>query len=109
MKILDAPLVKSCQFTGINGEIQTGVHVATVQSKSGLAEYLVIYDPYTDKIMAFRKVYLDPGNPAEYNITGIENPHLLNELGDFCNSEGLFDHLPELKDDTREGEPAEPS
>lgn len=103
MKVLDAPLVKACQFTAINGEIQTGVHVATIQSKSGLAEYLVIYDPKDDRILAFRKMFLDPESPAEYNITGIEDLELLNEIGDFCNAEGLFDHLPQHDDASGRG------
>ena len=108
MRVLDAPLVQACQFTGMNGEIQTGVHVATIGSKSGLAEYLVVYDPASDKIMAFRKVYLDPESPADYNISGIKNPELLEEISKFCNTEGLFDHLPEPIDDG-EGESTDPS
>ena len=109
MKVLDAPLVKPCQFTALNGNVQTGVHVATIGSKSGLAEYLIIYDPKEDRVLAFRKMYLNPDDLAEYNISGIANADLLQELADFCNAEGLFDHLPELKDDSSEGRPEEPS
>jgi len=103
MKVLDAPLVKPCQFTALNGNVQTGVHVATIGSRSGLAEYLIIYDPRKDRVLAFRKMYLNPDSAAEYNITGIDNPELLEELASFCNAEGLFDHLPELKDAPPEG------
>ena len=94
MKVIDAPLISTVQFTAMDGAIQTGVHVATVASDGGLSEYLVVYDPAEDKVMAFHKRYMNPEDPADFDIVGIDNPPLLNEISHFCNKEGLFDHLP---------------
>lgn len=94
MKVTNAPLVDTVQFTGMDGEIQTGVHVATVESDSGISEYIVVYDPAEDKVMAFHKRYTNPEDPAEFDIVGIADVPLLNEISHFCNKEGLFDHLP---------------
>lgn len=94
MKVLDAPLVSTVQFTGLDENIQTGVHLATVASESGLSEYIVVYDPAEDKVMAFHKRYMNPEDPADFDIVGINDQHLLNEIAYFCNAEGLFDHLP---------------
>ena len=99
MKLLDAPLVSTVQFTGLDGEIQTGVHVATVASDGGLSEYIVVYDPAEDKVMAFHKRYMNPEDPADFDIVGIADQHLLNEISYFCNAEGLFDHLPPKESD----------
>lgn len=94
MKIADAPLMATVQFTAYNGEIQTGLHIATVESDSGLVEYVIVYDPGVDKVMAFEKRYMNPEDPADYDIIGVKDQGLLNEIGHFCNKEGLFDHLP---------------
>lgn len=94
MKLLDAPLISTVQFTGLDGSIQTGVHVATVASDGGLSEYIVVYDPAEDKVMAFHKRYMNPEDPADFDIVGIADDPLLNEISHFCNTEGLFDHLP---------------
>ncbi len=99
MRLIDAPLVSTVQFTGMDGDIQTGVHIATVESDSGLSEFIVVYDPAEDKVMAFHKRYMNPEDPADFNIVGIANPHLLNEIGHLCNAEGLFDHLPPKETD----------
>ena len=99
MKLTDAPLISTVQFTGLDGAIQTGVHVATLESDSGLSEYIVVYDPAEDKIMAFHKKYMNPEDPADFDIVGITNEPLLNEIGGFCNAEGLFDHLPAKRTD----------
>ncbi len=94
MKVNNAPLVDTVQFTAMDGTIQTGVHIATVESDSGLSEYIVVYDPAENKVMAFHKRYMDPEDPADFDIVGISDQHLLNEISHFCNAEGLFDHLP---------------
>lgn len=94
MKVVDAPLMATVQFTAYDGEIQTGIHIATIASDSGLTEYVIIYDPATDKVMAFEKRYMNPENPEDFNVVGLNNAELLNEISYFCNKEGLFDHLP---------------
>ena len=99
MKVIDAPLMATVQFTAYNGEIQTGIHVATVASESGLVEYVIVYDPAEDKVMAFEKRYMNPEDPSDYDIVGIGQPELLNEISHFCNKEGLFDHLPVKQDE----------
>jgi hypothetical protein len=104
MKVTDAPLIATVQFTAYNGEIQTGLHIATIASDSGLVEYVVIYDPAEDKIMAFEKRYMNPEDPEDYDIVGIANPTLLNEISHFCNKEGLFDHLPVRQDEETDEE-----
>jgi hypothetical protein len=97
MKVTNAPLVDTVQFTAMDGTIQTGVHIATVESDSSLSEYIVVYDPAEDKVMAFQKRYINPEDPADFDIVGINDQHLLNEIAYFCNKEGLFDHLPAKK------------
>jgi len=104
MKVIDAPLMATVQFTAYNGEIQTGLHIATIADDSGLTEYVVVYDPGEDKIMAFQKRYMNPEDPADYDIDGIDNPPLLNEISYFCNKEGLFDHLPVERDEDNSDE-----
>lgn len=104
MKVVDAPLLATVQFTAYNGEIQTGVHVATIASDTGLTEYVIVYDPGTDKVMAFAKRYMNPEDPADYDIIGIDQPELLNEISHFCNKEGLFDHLPRKQDEENSDE-----
>ncbi len=104
MKLIDAPLVSTVQFTGLDGTIQTGVHIATIKSDGGISEYIVVYDPAEDKIMAFHKRYMNPEDPADFNIVGIADPHLLNEIGHLCNAEGLFDHLPPKEDNERDSD-----
>lgn len=104
MKLLNTPLVQACQFTGLDGELQTGVHIATIQSDSGLREFLIVYDPGSDKVMAFEKLYMDPEDPSDFRMEGVADPFLLNEIGGFCNAEGLFDHLPEIQEDGKERE-----
>ncbi|NOQ49099.1 MAG: hypothetical protein GQ553_00320 [Nitrosomonadaceae bacterium] len=99
MQLKEIPLLQPCQFTALDGKLQTGLHLATIEGRSGLTEYLIIYDLDEDRIMAFEKIYLDPENPAEFQIKGVDNPHLLNEIGDVCNTEGVFDHLPEKEND----------
>lgn len=99
MRLKEIPLLQPVKFTALSGELQTGLHVATIEAKSGLMEYLIIFDMKKNKVMAFEKLYLDPENPSEFQIKGIDNPHLLNEIGDFCNLEGIFDHLPEKDND----------
>lgn len=99
MKVVDAPLVASVQFTAYNGDIKTGVHIATLATDTGLTEYLIIYDPADDKIMAFAKRYMNPEDPADFDIVGVEQKELLNEISYFCNKEGLFDHLPKKEDE----------
>lgn len=92
-------------FVGhLDGQRRLGFHVATIESDSGLAEYIVVYDGSVDKVMAYQKVYLNPDDPAEFSIRGISNPHLLNEIGHFCVTEGLFDHLPEKLEDERQAD-----
>ena len=98
MKVKDAPLLQACQFSGLDGELQVGVHIATILSDSGLQEYLIVYDPVSDKVMGFEKLYMNPEDPSDFRMEGIANPHLLNEIGGFCRAEGLFDHLPERQE-----------
>jgi hypothetical protein len=104
MKVIDAPLIKDCMFTGLDGSMHTGIHIATIASDSGLSEYIITYDPTEDKIMAFHKRYMNPDEPGDYDIVGVDNPHLLNEIGYFCNKEGLFDHLPVKQDEENSDE-----
>jgi hypothetical protein len=101
MKVINAPLMDTVQFTAYDGEIQTGLHIATIASDSGLSEYVIVYDPAEDKVMAFLKRYMNPEDPADYDILGIADPDLLKEISYFCNKEGLFDHLP-VKEDAEE-------
>lgn len=104
MKAIEAPLMQLCYFAGLDGEQQVGLHIATLLSGSGLQEYLIVYDPAADKVMAFEKLYLNPDDSADFNMEGITDPDLLNEIGGFCNAEGLFDHLPETHKDDEERE-----
>jgi hypothetical protein len=104
MKIVDAPLVASVQFTAYDGEIKTGVHVATISTDTGLTEYLIVYDPETDKVMAFAKRYMNPEDPADFDIVGVDQEELLNEISFFCNKEGLFDHLPQREHEENSNE-----
>ena len=104
MKVREAPLMQLCYFAGLDGEQQIGLHIATLLSKTGLQEYLIVYDPAIDKIMAFEKLYMNPDDPADFNMEGIVDPDILKEIGNFCNAEGLFDHLPEIHKDDEERE-----
>ncbi len=104
MKVNSAPLVDTVQFTAMDGTIQTGVHIATVESDSGLSEYIVVYDLAEDKVMAFYKRYMNPEDPTDFDIVGINDQHLLNEISYFCNAEGLFDHLPRKTTDEEDSD-----
>jgi len=104
MKVIDAPLLATVQFTAMSGEIKTGVHVATIATDTGLTEYVIVYDPAEDKVMAFAKRYMNPEDPADFDIIGVDQEELLNEISYFCNKEGLFDHLPRKQDEAEADE-----
>ncbi len=100
MKLIEAPLSRQITLKNeITGKTFTGIHLATITSDSGLSEYVVAYDPFRDKILAFHKRYMNPEDPADFDTIGIADTPLLNEIGHFCNAEGLFDYLPPKETD----------
>lgn len=67
-------------YAGLDGKSRAGYALCGIESSDGLSQYILLWNHTADKYELYLKVHLDPEQPSDYTLRGVEDQYLLNEI-----------------------------
>ena len=67
-------------YSGLDGQPHRGYALCGIESSDGLSQYVLLWNHENDKYELYQKVHLDPEQPSDYTLRGVDHAPLLNEI-----------------------------
>ena len=68
------------RYAGLDGAPHSGYALCGIESPDELSQYVLLWNHSEDKYELYQKVHLDPEQPSDYTLRGVDNWTLLNEI-----------------------------